>query len=81
VAAVNRGLEWENKSERHNNFASRYGEVVRDINTECTLRHLHDAEYASEGDFIRHMGTEMNRLEENAPNIPGCIEKSYSIPK
>ena len=81
VTALNSGVEWPNKAERHDNYASRFGEVVRDINTECTLRRLQDAEYASEGDFIRHMSTEMNRLEENAPNIPGCIEKSYSNPK
>jgi hypothetical protein len=81
VAAVNLGLEWPNKAERHNDYSSRFGEVVRDINTECTLRHLKNAEYASEGDFIRHTSNVMSRLEENAPNIPGCIEKSYSNPK
>jgi hypothetical protein len=36
-------------------FASRFGEVVRDIDTECSLRHMQDAEYASDGDFLRHM--------------------------
>jgi hypothetical protein len=81
VSALSSGLEWPSKAERHDNYASRNGEVVRDINTEYTLRHLHDAEYASEGDFIRHMSTEMNRLEESAPNIPGSIEKSFSATK
>jgi hypothetical protein len=39
---------------------------MRDIDTKCTLRYLHDAEHVSEGDeFIRHTGTEMNRLKEN----------------
>jgi hypothetical protein len=81
VTLVNRGLEWPNKAERRNDYASRYGEVVRDIETECTLRHLQDAEYASEADFIRQMSTEMKRLEESAPTIPRCIEKSHSTPK
>jgi hypothetical protein len=81
VAAVNRGFKWPSKAERHDDYASRFVEVVRDINTECTLRHMQDAEYASERDFICFMSTEMNRLEENAPNISGCIEKSYSNPK
>ena len=81
VAAVNRGLEWPNKAERHNDYSSRFGEVVRDINTECTLRLLNNAEYTSEGDFIRHTSNVMSRLEENAPNIPGCIENSYTTPK
>jgi hypothetical protein len=57
VSALNSGLEWPNKAERHDNYASRFGEVVRDINTECTSRHLQDAEYASEGGFFRHMST------------------------
>jgi hypothetical protein len=81
ATVVNRGLEWPKKAERHNDYASRYGEVVRDINTECTLRHLQDDEYAREGDFIRHMSTEMNRLEANAPDILRCIDKSHSTPK
>jgi hypothetical protein len=81
VAAVNRGLEWPNKAERHNDYSSRFGDVVWDINTECTLRHLNDADYNSEGGFIRHTSNVMSRLEENAPNIPGCIEKCYSNPK
>jgi hypothetical protein len=72
VAAVNWGLEWPNKAERHNDYSSRFGEVVRDINTECTLRLLNNAEYMSEGDFIRHTSNVMSRLEENAPNIPGA---------
>jgi hypothetical protein len=79
VAAVNRGLEWPSKAERHNDYSSRFVEVVRDINTECTLRHLNNAKHTSEGDFIRHTSNVMSRLEENAPNIPECIEKdSYS---
>jgi hypothetical protein len=81
VSALSSGLEWPNKAERHDNYASWLGEVVRVINTECTLRHMQNAEYASEGDFIRHMSAEMNRLRENAPNIHGFIEKSYSNPK
>lgn len=81
VSALNSGLAWPNKAERHNDYAARYSEVVREINTECTLRHLHDGEYASECDFIRHMSTEMNRLEENAPNIPRSVEKSLAETK
>jgi hypothetical protein len=81
VSALSNGLEWPNKAERHDNYASQFGEVVRDINTECTLRRVQDAEYASEGDSIRYMSTEMNRLEDNAWNFPGCIEKSYSTSK
>jgi hypothetical protein len=76
VAAVNRGFEWPNKAERHNDFSSRFGEVVWDINTECTLRHPNYVKFNLEGDFIRHTGNVMSRLEENAPNIPGCIEKT-----
>jgi hypothetical protein len=34
VTAVSSGLDWPS------DFASRYGEVVRDINTECTFRHM-----------------------------------------
>jgi hypothetical protein len=64
VKAPNSGLEWPNKAERHDECASRFGDVVRDISTDCTLRHLHDdAVYASEAKLIRHMSTEMNRLE------------------
>lgn len=82
VTALNSGLEWPNKAERHDDFEARYGEVVRDINTECTLRHMHDdAVFASEAEFIRHMSTEMNRLEESAPNIPAAIENSHASPK
>jgi hypothetical protein len=81
VTALSGGLEWVNKAERQDAFASRFGEVVCDIKTECSLRHLHDADYASEGDFFRHMSTEMSRLEESAPNIPRAIENSHSSPK
>jgi hypothetical protein len=76
VTALSSGLEWSVKAARHDDYSSRYAEVVRRINTEYTLRHLQDAEYASEGDFIRHMSTEMNRLEENAPMIPWSVEKN-----
>jgi hypothetical protein len=69
VATVNHRLEWPNKAERQNDFASRLGEVVRGINTECTLGHLNGAKNTSKGDFICHT----SRLEENAPNIPECI--------
>jgi hypothetical protein len=78
---LNNGLEWPNKAERHDHFASRFGEVVRDINKECLLCHLYDAEYASESNFLRHMSTEMSRLEESAPNIPYAIEQYHSTPK
>jgi hypothetical protein len=44
MTALNIGLEWANKAERHDHFASSFGEVVRDINTECSLRYLHDAD-------------------------------------
>jgi hypothetical protein len=81
VSALSNGLEWPNKAERYDNCASRFGELIRDINIGCILRHMQNAEYASEGDFIRHMSTEMNRLRENAPNIPGFIEIFYSNPK
>jgi hypothetical protein len=81
VSALSSGLEWPNKADRHDHYALRFGEVVRDINTKCILRRLQDAEYASEGDFIRHMSTYMNRLEESAPHIPQFIEKSYANPK
>jgi hypothetical protein len=33
VAAVNRGFEWPHNAERYDDYASRFGEVVRDINT------------------------------------------------
>jgi hypothetical protein len=77
VTALNNGFEWPNKAKRHYHFASRFKEVVRDISTWCSLRHLHnaeyasegdflrhlhDAEYASDGDFLRHLSTEMSRL-------------------
>jgi hypothetical protein len=81
VTALNSGLQLPIKAERHDHSNSRFGEVVRDINTECSLRHLHDAEYASEGDFLRHISSEMSRLEESAPNIPRAIENSHSPPK
>jgi hypothetical protein len=77
--ALNNG---PNKAERHDDFESKYGGVVRDINTECTLGHMHDdAVYASEAEFIRHMSTVMNRLDESAPSITGSIEKSNGTPK
>jgi hypothetical protein len=76
------GLEWPNKAEQQDAYAARFGEVVRDMNTDCTLRHLYeDAVYVRASEFIRHMSHAMNRLEESAPNIPRAIENSHSSPK
>jgi hypothetical protein len=45
-------------AERHDDYASRFGEVVRDISTECTLRPMYDdAVYASEAEPPRLPGT------------------------
>jgi hypothetical protein len=33
ITALNSGQEWPNRAERHGDYASRFGEVVRDINT------------------------------------------------
>jgi hypothetical protein len=82
VTVLNSGLERPNEAERHNDYASHFGEVVHDISTECTLRHLHNnAMHASEAHLIRHMPTEMNRLEESVPNIPRAVENSNPSPK
>jgi hypothetical protein len=79
VSALSIGLEWPRKAGHHESCTSRFGEVVRDINIECTFHHFRDADYTSEGSFIRHIWTEMNMLEENAPNIPGCMENLSQI--
>lgn len=69
-------MRWTEKHCLHDEYAARYSEVVRDINTESMLATL-DAGgvYANESEFIKHVSSLLDRLEQNAPSIPGAIER------
>ena len=66
-------LGWAEKAILHEEYAGRYSEVIRMINTEETLYRLNDSTFATRGDFIRQMQAELNRIEDQAPSIPGFL--------
>lgn len=76
IVGVANSLGWAEKSAQHNHYAARYGEISRDINTEAMLKRMDDGTFASEAEFIKHISAQLDRIEENAPTIPGVVERA-----
>ena len=47
IISTSKHLGWESKASLHEQYAARYSEIVRTINTEATLRKLDDSSFAS----------------------------------
>lgn len=74
IIATSKQLGWEQKHQRHEESAARYGDAVRMINSEATLARLNNSAYASRGEFIKVMKGVMDSIENLAPPIPGFVE-------
>ena len=79
IVSIATQLGWTQKNQLHEEYTSRYSEVVRMINSEETLFRLNDSTYASRGDFIRHIQAELNRIEDHAPPVPASIQDMLKL--
>lgn len=75
IISASKQLGWETKAHQHGEYASHYGELARLINSERTLALLDDSTFASVGDLIKKVQTELDKIEESAPPVPGFVEK------
>ena len=79
VVSACKQLGWESKHHMHEEYTSRYSEVVRMINAEETLMKLNNSSYAKKGDFIKAIQNELDRIEDHAPPIPGFLETKLGV--
>ena len=75
LLAVNRSLGFERKAELHNEYSTRYAELVRDIHTEAALRAIGNGRYISDAESIKVLQCELDKLDDKAPYIPAFIEQ------
>ena len=75
IISISNQLGWPQKHQLHEEYSARYGELCRMINSEEILVRMHDSTYASRGDFIRTVKSELDRIEDHAPPIPASVEK------
>ena len=75
LLAVSRSLGFERKAELHNEYSTRYAELVRDIHTEAALRAMGNGRYISDAESIKVLQCELDKLDDKAPHIPGFIEQ------
>ena len=75
IMSLSKQLGWETRARTHAEYASHYGELARLISSERTLSKLNDSSFASVGDLIKKVQADLDKIEENAPPIPGFIEK------
>lgn len=75
IMSTSKQLGWESKVNLHEEYSTRYSEIVRMINTEATLSRLNDSSFASTADFIKTIQAELDRIEDHAPPIPSWIEE------
>ena len=79
IVSLANQLGWHQKHQLHEEYTSRYSEVVRMINSEETLFRLEDSTFASRADFIKVIQAELDRIEDHAPPIPGAIQNKMGI--
>lgn len=74
IVALSMAMQWNTKSVLHDEYASRYSEMVREINTESMLSRLEDGKFRNQAEFIKHVSGMFDLLEIHAPPIPRLIE-------
>ena len=79
LLAVSRSLGFERKAELHNEYSTRYAELVRDIHTEAALRAMGNGRYISDAESIKVLQCELDKLDDKAPYIPGFIEQRQKV--
>ena len=72
ILAVGSAMDLEQKMHLHNQYANFYGELVRDIQQEHTLRKLGRSQYQDIAEFIKIVSDKLDRLEMNEPDQPKC---------
>ena len=73
--SVSKQLGWDSRAHMHAEYAGHHGELARLITAERALARLNDSTFASVGELIKKVQSELDRLEDGAPPIPGFIEK------
>lgn len=79
IMSTSKHMAWDTKASLHEQYAGRYSEIVRMINTEATLERLNDSSFASQAEFIKALQAELDRIEDGAPPIPSCIEEKVGL--
>lgn len=79
ILSVSKQLGWEQKHHLHEEYTARYSELARMINSESVLIRYRDGTYASVGDLIRALKSELDRIEDHAPPIPGFLEVKLGL--
>lgn len=79
LMSTSKHLGWETRTQCHEEYASRYSEIVRMINSEETLIRLNDSSYSSVPAFIRVVKNELDRVEDHEPPIPAFIEAKLGV--
>ena len=72
---LSKQLELDSNAINHAEYASNYSELHRQIRAELVLLRMNDNSFASSTDFAKTCVTELNRIEESAPDIPEHISK------
>jgi hypothetical protein len=73
LLAVEKACGFQEKMILHEQHSALYSEVVRDIQTEHSLRLIGMSQYSNVGEFIKQISERLARLEINAPSDPGCL--------
>eukprot|EP00873_Tetraselmis_striata_P003585 jgi/Tetstr1/423849/TSEL_014475.t1 len=64
-------MRWSDRYAKHDELSTRYGELLREINTESFLTSAMDeGVFRDIPEFIRHVSSEITRLEDRAPQVP-----------
>lgn len=75
ISSISGAMRWSELYNRHEEVSARYGELLREINTEAFLTSTMDyGAFRDLAEFIRHVCAEINRLEDRAPSIPKSLE-------
>ncbi len=73
--SVSKQLGWDSRTHMHAEYAGHYSELAQLITSERALARLNGSTFASVGELINKVQSELDRLEDGAPPIPGFIEK------
>ncbi len=73
--SVSKQLGWDSRAHTHAEYAGHYSELARLITSERALDRLNDSTFASIGELIKKVQSELDRLVDGAPPMPDIIEK------
>lgn len=79
ISSLAGAMRWSERYNKHDELSTRYGELLREINTESFLTStMDDGVFRDMSEFIRHVSSEITRLEDRAPQVPKSVENRSS---